>query len=771
MKKREKTVRGLTSSDVATRVLNGQTNRVTSKTSRSFGDIVRANVLTRFNGLLGLLVVVVLVVGSPIDALFGLVILINAIVGIAGELRAKWTLDRLALLSEQRAIARRDGQETSLAASELVLGDVLKLQVGDQVPVDGTVMSSEGLELNEALLTGESESVFKLPGASVLSGSFVVGGTGYIEATAVGKQAYIQSLSAQVKRFSRVRSELVDGTNKLLKYIGFVIVIVAPLLVWGQISNSGASLAEALLRSIAAIVGMIPEGLVLLTSLAFLLAVVALARRKVLVQQLPAVEGLARVDIVCLDKTGTLTDGTITFDKLVPLTSRALGPSKRALELFSHNPHSATLRAIHSEFGSSDSKKASYNVAFNSARKWSALRSGSGYWVLGAPEVLLEASHDKALKRAQEIATTGKRVLVLAETTVKPIASRRPSALAPKQLVVLSETVRPDAKTTLDFFAKQGVELRVISGDSPQTVGAVAAAVGMGSSQALDASTLSDQQLSRAVLNHKLFGRVSPEQKRVLVQALQAAGHTVAMTGDGVNDALALKDADIGIAMGSGSAAARSVAELVLLDDRFDRLPSVLAEGRRVIANIERVANLFVIKNVYSLGLAIAVTLAALPFPFLPRHSTILSSLSIGIPAFLFALAPNNRRYVAGFLRRVLSFAVPVGLLITALVSVSYVLVSSGSHDAAAASTAAAGVVMLVGSWVLVCVGRPLNGWKIGLIVLLLMLFVLAASWSLSADFLELRLPLGYMLSVAALSGIGAIGVEILWRASRRLVS
>lgn len=755
---------GLTKKQVAERIAAGRINRVHDRTSRSIGDIVRANIFTRFNLLLGILTVIVLVVGSPTDALFGLVIILNSAIGVVQEIRAKQTLDKLAFVTTPMADVQRDGKTKRIAAADIVLDDIIHINSGDEVPADAKILSSDGLEVDESLLTGESEPVTKNSDDQILSGSIAVAGHALAQTTAVGAQAYAHQLAAKVKRFSLARSELVDGTNKLLKYISWLIVIVAPIMVFGQLHTGNNDWHDALVRATAAIVGMVPEGLVLLTSLAFALAIIALARRKVLVQQLPAVEGLARVDVICLDKTGTLTERDIIFDELIPLNSVKESDVADVLATFAAKPNSATLKALHAKFNKKPlATKAA--VAFSSARKWSAISlNNNAHWVMGAPEILL-SKHDAAHQKALQIAASGKRVILLAMSQTAPSADKVPHNLEPKALLVLGEKIRSDAKQTLHFFAEQGVAIKVLSGDNPQTVGAVAAEVGI-AGKAFDARNLPQDPAALAKLleTTHIFGRVTPEQKRAIIKALQSQGHVVAMTGDGVNDALALKDADIGIAMGNAAPATKSVAEIVLLDSQFDRMPTVLAEGRRVIANIERVANLFVIKNSYSLLLAIGVTLLAVPFPFLPRHLTIISALTIGIPAFFLALAPNNQRYRPGFLRRVLSFALPTGAVIAVAVGAIYALLQLGLLGGV--STGCSLVIVIIGTWILFRLAQPLNWWKLCLVVLVPIAFAGFLLIPIASRIFGFEVTQPILLYSLLFGAFGAVLTEIVWRLS-----
>ncbi|HEX4778455.1 MAG TPA: HAD-IC family P-type ATPase, partial [Acidimicrobiia bacterium] len=735
---------GLTDDDVAARIARGEVNDTGERSSRSFEEIVRANVFTRFNALLGALFVIIVFVGPLQDGLFGIVLVTNTLIGIVQEVRAKRTLDRLAVLSAPRARVVRAGRANELPVEQVVLDDLLRLRTGDQVPADGAVRASDGLELDESLLTGESDPVPKRPGDDVLSGSFVVAGAGDVQATGVGADAYARKLAAEARRFTLVRSELMDAINLILKWVTWAIFPTAAILALSQFkANHGWR--EAVSGTVAGVVGMVPEGLVLLTSIAFAVAAVTLARRRVLVQELPAVEGLARVDVVCLDKTGTLTEGDVVFDRLEPLTD---DDPAAALGALADDPNrNATLGAVGDAFPAPDGWTRTGGVPFSSARKWSAASfDGHGSWVIGAPEMVLadRAHDDPARAKADELASEGSRVLLLATSDAPLAGEELPSPLTAVALVLLEEQVRPDAAETLKYFTAQGVALKVISGDNPRTVGAVARRVGLeGATQPFDARRLPDDtaELAEVLDTHSVFGRVTPHQKRSMVSALQARGHVVAMTGDGVNDALALKDADIGIAMGSGAAATRSVAQLVLLDGRFATLPGVVAEGRRVIANIERVANLFITKTVYAMLLALAIGVARWPFPFLPRHLTVVSSLTIGIPAFFLSLAPNSRRYVPGFIDRVLRFAVPAGFFAAVATFASYWLARGVGVDLVEARTTATVVLLSFGLWVLYILARPLNWWRALLLGAMVLSFVVALAVPWLQDFYALDLP------------------------------
>jgi cation-transporting P-type ATPase E len=774
---------GLTADQVEERVAAGRTNAFESPTSRTPREIVRANVFTVFNGLLLSLLVIIIATGQWQNGLFGGVIVANSAIGIVQELRAKRTLDRLAILNAPRARVVRDGAEAEIEVAGVVADDLLDLRAGDQVPADGDVHESAGLEIDESLLTGESDPVAKSVGDDVRSGSIVVAGHGRFQATAVGAEAYATKLAAEARRFTVTRSELVAGTNRLLRWISVLLVVVGPILLWSQFrSKDNEGWRDAVTGTVAALVGMVPEGLVLLTSLAFMLATVTLARRQTLVQELPAVEGLARVDVVCLDKTGTLTHGDIVLDRVVPLGA-ADDDAREALGLVSRTGDAnATASAVAAAFPES-SWRASGGVPFSSARKWSAVvADGRGTWVFGAPEMILARPAGDAQRQAREQADTlaaeGKRVLLLARADKELSATdgdaALPAELTPAALVVLAERVRADAAQTLRFFTEQGVALKVISGDNPRTVGAVAASVGVpgvrGADDAVDARGLPDDidALADVLESHSVFGRVTPHQKRAVVAALQRRGHVVAMTGDGVNDALALKDADIGVAMGNGSPATRAVAQLVLLDGKFAHLPDVVAEGRRVIANIERAANLFLVKNIYSLVLALitAVTLGA--YPLAPIQLTLISAITIGVPGFVLALGPNRRRYVPGFLFRVLRFAIPTGLVTGVAAYVGYRATRLIESDATVAEgrTTATLIVLIVSLWTLLVLARPLAGWKLALVAAMAGAVALVVAIPPLAHGVFLLDVTPLRLLVAAVIGAGgAILVELSYRA------
>ncbi|MEX0796857.1 MAG: HAD-IC family P-type ATPase [Acidimicrobiia bacterium] len=748
---------GLTPAEVRQRMEAGLVNRLSERPTRTTGEIVRANVVTRFNILLSVLLIVVLVVlREPRDALFGIVLVVNSAIGIIQELRAKRTLDRLELIAAPKVRAVRAGEVREVGVERIVLDDLIELRPGDQLAVDGVVVSSNSLEIDESLLTGESDPVFKQPDDECLSGSFVAAGSGRYRATRVGDDSYAARLAHAAKRFTLVRSELRDGINWILGVVSWVVVPMGLLLVWSS-TRGGGTLLEGLGGAVAAGVAMIPQGLVLLASIAFALGVIRLGKRNVLVQELPAIEGLARVDTVCFDKTGTLTEGTLTVEEVVLLTSEDPGPALAAIAASETHPN-ATLAAIAAAFPDDPGWGVQVSVPFSSARSWSGITFfGGETWVIGAPDVV--APNDiRAMELVSKLSEGGNRILLVGSSRSPLSESRLPMDVSPVAILVLSDQVRADAAETLRYFAEQGVRIKVISGDHPETVAAIARKVGLeGADRVVDARHLPEDpnELASLMETATVFGRVSPNQKRAMVRAMQSRGHVVAMTGDGVNDVLALKDSDIGIAIGSGAPASRAVAQLVLIDGRFSSLPGIVAEGRRVTSNIERVANLFITSTVYALGLSLAIVLSTLPFPFLARHLTLVGSLTIGIPAFFLALAPSKRRSRPGFVSRVLKFALPTGLTATLATFAAYWLADLEGSSIEQSRTTATLVLAAIGMFALGIVARPLVPWKKGLIATMAgMLLVTMANPALRG-FFALELP----RTVVLLAAVGVVAL------------
>ncbi len=796
---------GLTSAEVRERTEAGQTNVTPRPGGRTTWDIIRGNVFTWFNLILGVLFVAVLVFGSWKDALFGWIIFINAGIGIVQEMRAKVALDRLSVLTAPAAKVIRDGEEREVALAEVVLDEVVHIWSGDQIVADGETLESRSLEVDESLLTGESVPVVKEPGDRLLSGSFVVAGSGVFRATAVGSDAYAQRLTGEGKRYVRLSSDLVIGINNILRVIGVGIVPVGAFLVWAQF-RMGATMEEGVTNTVAALVAMVPQGLVLLTSIAFAVSAITLARRKVLTRELPAVEGLARVDVLCIDKTGTITEPHPAFERFEALgaaeatdpSARATGavaepttaadpadPGQDALPLqilgtmaATASGRNSTLDAIGTSLPAPSGWTLEDSVPFSSARKWSAARiSGRGSWVLGAPEIVAtdDGATDAAAQaraRAADLADDGLRVLLLSRTEAPLAGETLPDDLQPVGLVVLSERVRADAPQTLAYFQEQGVEIKVISGDNPATVATIAAKAGVpGAENAFDARSLPQgEELADLMETTTVFGRVTPDQKLAMVEALQSRGHTVAMTGDGVNDVLALKKADMGIAMGTGTAAAQAVSQLVLVDSRFSTLPGVVGEGRRVTANIERVSKLFTTKSVWAAILAIAVAAIGISYPILPRHLTIIDALVIGIPGFFLALAPNPRRFIPGFVFRMARFVIPTGLLAAITMLLSFLLLRRVGASVAEAQTMETVIFSVIGWRVIAAIERPLRGWRLGLVLVMVAVLALAFAIPFTSEFFALYLPSWTAMGVTAGTCVFAwFFVGLGWRIGVRL--
>ncbi|NMN94913.1 cation-translocating P-type ATPase [Antrihabitans stalactiti] len=772
--------RGLTAAEVAQRRADGLTNDVPDRASRSVKDIVRANVLTRINAILGVLFILVVVTGSIVDGMFGLLIIANSSVGIIQEIRAKRTLDRLAIVSQAKPVVRRDGKAEAVAPKEVVLDDIIELGPGDQIVVDGTVVETASLEIDESLLTGEADSVPKGLDAEVLSGSYVVAGSGAYRAKKVGADAYAAKLAEEASKFTLVHSELQTGINKILKFITYLMIPAGLLIIYNQMFSSHQAWRPAVNGMVAALVPMVPEGLVLMTSIAFAVGVVRLGQRQCLVQELPAIEGLARVDVVCADKTGTLTENGMRLSELRRAGADAAEEAQlqqvlAAMAADDPRPN-ASVQALGEAFSESPGWTQSAVAPFSSAKKWSGLSYGEhGNWLLGAPDVLLDPSTDIA-REAEELGSAGLRVLLLGSSDRAVDSDDAPGIVTPQALVVLEQKVRSDARETLDFFASQDVAVKVISGDNAVSVGAVAGSLGLpGGDSPIDARRLPTDktQLAQTLEESTTFGRVRPDQKREMVGALQSRGHTVAMTGDGVNDVLALKDADIGVSMGSGSPATRAVAQIVLLDNKFATLPYVVGEGRRVIGNIERVSNLFLTKTVYSVLLAFLVGLSGvgsqifdfdpLPYPFLPRHVTIAAWFTIGIPAFILSLAPNNERARTGFVPRVMKLAVPSGVVIGVATFTAYLIAYAGpdasEKQIVQAGTTALITLIMIAVWVLAIVARPYTWWKILLIAGSVVGYLILFGLPFTRTFFKLD-PTNVGLTTTAVV-IGAVGIAL----------
>lgn len=819
--------KGLSAVQVSERLNLQLANVQPRTTSRSIAEILRTHLMTLFNLIIGVCALIIILLGRWLDLLFAIAAVSNVIIGLVQEYSAKRKLDTIALLHQDHIRVLRDGTILRIHREQVVLDDVVELHRGDQVPADGVVLSTKNLDIDESMLTGEAVPVSKRRGDAILSGTAVLAGSGRVVVTAVGENAHAVKLAAEAKKYLKINSEIRRALERIAFWLSIALVPITAAVFNGQMrAHGGWSAAwetgewrDALITAVASVTAMIPQGLALMTTIAFAVAAVKLSGQSVLIQEQPAVEILARVDVVCLDKTGTLTDGTIAFHGSAALdrwgqptdwsrdaSSTALEgtePWQQVLAFFgADEAANPTAAALNVPFTALPRHRPAHAVQFSSMRRWSAVTFAddagelAGHWILGAPEILTEAvvspqvDVPQLLRYTNGIAAQGLRTLLLArapldgpvdEASTLPLrgdesgrGERLPEDIRPVALVTFKENVRRDAASTLDYFREQGVSLKVISGDNPKTVASVAREVGMEfDGDGVDASDLpSDpESLRSAVATHQVFGRVTPEQKAAMVQALQANGHVVAMTGDGINDALAVKKADLGIAMGSGAPATKAVSRMVLLDGKFSRLPSVLDEGRKVIANTERLAHLFLAKTAYAIVLGLFFALAFWSFPFLPRQFSTADFIILGLPAFFLAVMPTAQRYRRGFLKRSALFALPVSFAIV----LSLVIVSAFGRrfqdGASEIQTASFICLTLVGLWTLNVALRPLNIMRTALIAALYVLLAAVLLVPISQQYHLFILPSAELLAatfVAALLGCGL--VELGHRAYAALV-
>ena len=783
---------GLSTQEVADRIAAGSANVQPNRTSRTYASIVRSNVLTRFNLIISVLTVVVLAVGHPADALFAGVMIVNTAMGIVQEVRAKRTLDRVRLLVVPVVAVRRGGRTVEVRPEDVVLDDVLVLRVGDQVAVDAEIVSCDSLEVDESALTGEAEPVAKRSGDEVLSGSVVVAGGAIAIARRVGDRTSIHRLVTQAREFVLATSELRTGVDQILRVVGWGLGPLALLLFWSQL-RSNESTDEGLIAAVAGVVGLVPQGLVLLVTMALAVAVVRLARHSVVVQELHAVEGLARIDVFCVDKTGTLTTGSMAVASFECLAGSGADAGEDAIarsairSLATGDPSTtATLRVIRDHVGDGAAWSISHRAPFSSARKWSGATFDPASlppdvdrsWVVGAPEILVErfdhAARADVERRIAGPVAQAQRVVVLASSRTDLSGTELPNHLVPRAVIAITEQVRADAEATMAYFRRQGVTVKVVSGDHPETVAAVAARIGLpGADRGIDMRTVDvadAERLDRIVQEYVVFGRVLPDQKRAIVAALQRAGHRVAMTGDGVNDIPALKRADIGIAVDTAVPATKAISQLVLLDGRFDRMPDVVAEGRRVVANMERVSALFVTKTVYATLLALSIGLSGAIFPFLPRQMSLVSELTIGVPAFMLSFRGADRPIRPGYLRRVLRFAVPAGCAAAVVTLGAYWLARSGVTGASLDESRAAATLALVvfAFWLLAQLMRPIDPFDAVLLGVLGALFLAVLMVEPVRDFYRLdRPPTDALVATFAVVAAGVVTSAFALRAAR----
>ncbi len=735
---------GLSPAQVEQRVREGLHNGDSGVKSKTEGQIIWENVFTFFNLLNFALALAVILVGSPRSALFMGVILSNIVIGSFQGIRAKHTIDKLSLISAPKAHVIRGGQTAAVPVEQVVLDDILLCAAGNQICADATVCAGE-CEVNESLLTGEADPVLKHPGDPLLSGSFVVSGSCSAQVEHVGAENYASQIAGQASGVKKRNSEIMNSIDFIVKIIGFAILPVGGLLFWKQYFVLGDTFQNSVVSTAAAMVGMIPEGLVLLISLAFAVSVIKLSARKTLVQDMYCVETLARVDVLCLDKTGTITEGSMQVDGLEPLSGWTEEQMKEALcalvsSLSDNNP---TFLAVKGFLPQQSPWQAGDLVPFSSARKWSgAYFPGRGSYVMGAGEFILGEAFAPIRPQAEACSKNGQRVLLLARCDAPFDGKELGGAAVPMGLVLISDKIRKEAPSTLRYFADQGVDLKVISGDNAVTVANIARKAGLDNADKyVDAATLhTEEDIRRAVKEYAVFGRVTPQQKLSFVKALREDGHTVAMTGDGVNDVLALKEADCSIAMASGSDAARTVSNLVLLDSNFASMPVVVQEGRRSINNLQRSSSLFLVKTIFSALIGVLFIFINYTYPFEPIQQTLISSLTIGVPSFILALEPNNDRLKGKFISNVIRMCIPAALTMTANIVALCALAGPLGLTSAETSTMAVLMTGMTGFIMLFKVSAPFNTLR-GVLF-----------WGLLAVFLTAFLCFGWFFALTGLS-------------------
>lgn len=706
--------KGLTTTQVGEQIEAGLINEACASTTKTTKEIIKSNCFTYFNLIFTVLAVLLIIVGSFRDLTFLPIIIINSLIGIIQELRAKQVLDKMNMLNAPKAHVVRDGEVSVIDSAELVLGDVVVFAAGNQICADAEVIHGN-VQVNEALLTGESDDIVKQTGDTLMSGSFVVSGSCHARLTHVGKDSYISKLTAQAQKMdSKEQSEMIRSLNNILKWVGILIIPMGFMLFWQAMYVNGESFKSSVVSMVAAVIGMIPEGLYLLTSVALAVSTIRLASKKVLLHDMKSIETLARVNVLCVDKTGTITEnemsvqGVCEINKTIGYDSMEVMMGDFAAAMGDDN---ITMVALKKYFTEKSGRVPVSSTSFTSALKYSSVTYEDGAYVLGAPEMVLRSTYIRYKNQIEQFQKSGGRVLVFAKYDGVIEGKPLTAVAEPIGYVILANPIRKDAKDTFEYFAAQDVTIKVISGDNPVTVSQIAIEAGIANADKyIDASTLeTEQDVFEAAAQYTVFGRVSPEQKRMLVNALKKQGNTVAMTGDGVNDVLALKDADCGIAMASGSEAAASAAQVVLLESDFAKMPSVVLEGRRVVNNIERSASLFIVKNIFSFTMALCSILAAITYPLAPSQISLIAMFTIGTPGFFLALQPNNRRIEGRFMTNVMVKAVPAGLTdlisVGALVAFGYVF----GLEAEGVSTAATLLLAIVGFMILIKISKPFN--------------------------------------------------------------
>jgi len=720
---------GLTDEQAAVKMQAGQDNKAVDSPSKTVSQIVTGNIFTYFNLIFIVLAIALISVGSFKNLMFLVVVVINTLIGIFQELRAKRTLDKLVLLSEPKATVVRNGALLELPTNETVLDDIAVFGSGNQIYADATLLTGE-LQVNESLVTGESDEIVKKPGDKLISGSFVVSGECRARLERVGKDSFVSKMTVEAKKSKKSKQTgMMRDLTRLLQIIGVAIIPVGIMMYSRQTQILGLTVKEGIDNTTAALIGMIPEGLYLLVSVALAVSVIRLSKRKTLVRDLKCIETLARSDVLCVDKTGTITENRMDVTGVIPLDpGMTLGVIERLLADFTGDMPgiNATMQAIKKRFGGTVFRRAVKIKEFSSADKYSAVAfGGTENYALGAPEFILRGRFPEHLETIKEYASTGSRVLMLAKCS-SLTGDNILETVSPIALITLENPIRPTAKATFEYFNEQGVQIKVISGDNPATVCAAAQNAGINNAENyIDASVLdSKEKIAQAAEKFTVFGRVTPEQKRQLILALQKAGHTVAMTGDGVNDVLALKAADCGIAMASGSEVASKVAHLVMLNSDFDSMPHVVAEGRRVINNIERTASLFLVKNIFSFILAIISISAVFAYPLTPAQLSLASMITIGIPSFFLSLEPNTSLVRGRFILNVLYRALPAALTDLFIIIGVVLFNAAFKLNAAEVTTIAALLITSVGLIMVWKVCRPFNRLRAGLLAGLVALFI-----------------------------------------------
>ena len=697
----------------------GWQNLAPESVSKTEQEIVLAHTMTFFNLVFVVLAVILALVGSPIKNMTFLVVAaINTVIGIVQEIRAKQAVDKLTLVAAQTLRVIREGQKTELRSDEVVRDDIVEFRAGDQICADGILRAGE-LKVNEALITGEADIVTKVPGDTVSSGSFVVAGKGRVQLTAVGKDAFAARLSMEAKADPKAaKSEMMRALDRLIQVIGILLVPIGLLLFWQEFKVLQLDLQTSAQSTVTALVGMIPEGLYLLTSIAMAASALKLTRQRVLVQDMNCIETLARVDVLCVDKTGTITEPHMEVANVIPLGSEEPEYLETVLTSLygGEEPENETARALHELFGGTTGWQLQRRIPFTSQTKWGGgIFRDQGAFLVGAPEFILGSRYDEIRPQAEPWLATGYRVLLVARYQGDPQpGALEESAVSPLALVLLTNRIRREAERTFRYFAEQGVAIKVISGDNPATVSDVALRAGIPTAERyVDAGLLeTEEDFLQAVEEFTVFGRVTPEKKRELVRALKKRGHTVAMTGDGVNDVLAMKESDCGIAMASGAQAASQVAQLVLLDSDFAAMPGIVGEGRRVINNIQRAATLFLVKNIFSLGLSLISLITNWAYPMEPFHLSVISALTIGVPSFFLAMEPNYERVTGRFLPGVLRRALPGGLTNIFVVLMAQAYMAIFGLPLEQISTVSASILGVVGLLVLFQVCKPFDRFR-----------------------------------------------------------